>query len=338
MSLDERTPTGSFDLALGGGRVADPYVVYDEVGSAPPFWTEDSNDVDGYWVLTRFEDIRRVLQDAQSFSSVDAMIPHFVMDHPLLPSFVDPPAVNKYRGILLPQMTADKIDPLEAKMHTVASDIVASFCERGHCDAVADFARVYPITIFVEFFGLPQDRREEFRQHAQTFLHSVEHRNDAWNTIRGIVVEQLIAKRKEPQADLLSAIANGQIDGEPIDLDDATNLASTVFLGGLDTLPSNIAWSLRFLARNSEHRRQIVADPSITRDAVEEFLRYFSVANPVRRATRDVDVGGSLIRKDDRIMVLISAGDRDPAEFGDAGTVRFDRDTNRHLAFGQGYG
>jgi cytochrome P450 len=195
---------------------------------------------------------------------------------------------------------------------------------------------VYPIRIFVEFFGLPPERREEFRHHAHTWLHSTAGKADAWANIRAIVKEQLEIKRATPQADLLSAIANGRVDGELVDLDSATNLASTVFLGGLDTLPSNIAWSLRHLARNPELRQQIVERPEIIPSAVEEFLRMFSVANPQRRAIRDVEVGGSLIRANDRVFTLVSSADRDSAEFGDADTVRFDRPTNRHVAFGAG--
>ena len=149
-------------------------------------------------------------------------------------------------------------------------------------------------------------------------------------------LRQLALKRSQPQDDLLSSIANGKVDGELIDLEDATNLASTVFLGGLDTLPSNFAWSISFLANHPEARGRIVDDPSVIPDAVEEFLRYFSVANPVRRATRDIEVGGSLIHENDRVFVAISIGDRDPGEFGDAKCVRFDRGTNRHLAFGGG--
>jgi cytochrome P450 len=321
---------------LLGGCPEDPFEFYHEVGAVAPFWTEYPDDIDGYWVVTRYQDIRKVLQDTASFSSAEAFIPHIQMEHPLLPTELDPPDVNAFRGVLLPHMTAEKIDPLEPKMHVVARDIVSSFRDRGHCDVVRDFARVYPISIFVEFFGLPTERREEFRHQAETFLHSPSQRPQAWATIRGIVVEQLLAKRDDPQGDLLSVIANAQIGGELIDLDAATNLASTVFLGGLDTLPSNIAWSLRFLAQHPDARRQIVENPELTPDAVEEFLRYFSVANPMRRALRDVEVGGSLIRQNDRVFVLISNGDRDPGEFDDAGSVRFDRETNRHLAFGGG--
>jgi cytochrome P450 len=335
MSLAERTPTRQFRMLIGGCP-EDPFEYYNSVGAVPPFWTESPEDIDGYWVVTRYQDIRQVLQDTSAFSSTDAMIPHFVLDHPMLPSEVDPPDVNRYRGIVLPHMTADKIDPLEAKMHSVAREIISDFRNEGRCDVVRDFARVFPIRIFVEFFGLPTERREEFRNHAETFLHSAPRRTEAWGAIRGILSEQLTTKRESPQADLLSAIGNGRLDGELIDLETATNLASTVFLGGLDTLPSNIAWSLRFLAQHPERRRQIVEAPSITPDAVEEFLRYFSVANPRRRAVRDVEVGGSLIRKNDRVFVLVFLGNRDPHEFGDAESVRFDRDPNRHVAFGAG--
>jgi cytochrome P450 len=319
-----------------GNLLEDPFNTYDQTGSVPPFWTENPGDIDGYWVVTRYADMRAVLRDSESFSSVNASIPHMPMEHPMLPTETDPPTVNKYRGILLPCMTPDKIDPMEMRMREVSSGLIGSFQGRGWCDVVEDFARIYPISIFVDFFGLPPGRSEEFREHAHTFLHEVPKRREEWAAIRAIVYEQLALKRTQPQDDLLSSIANGNVDGELIDLQDATNLASTVFLGGLDTLPSNFAWSISFLANHPEARRRIVDDPSVIPDAVEEFLRYFSVANPVRRAIRDVEVGGSLIRENDRVFVAISIGDRDPGEFGDAESVRFDRGTNRHLAFGAG--
>ena len=76
--------------------------------------------------------------------------------------------------------------------------------------------------------------------------------------------------------------------------------------------------------------------PSLTPHAVEEFLRFFSVANPVRRAVRDVEVGSTLIRGGDRLFLVMGCADRDEAEFEDAGCVRFDRAVNRHIAFGGG--
>jgi len=336
MTVGDRCPVSDFKMLSGAIGTTDPFQAYADVGSVPPFWTESPDDIDGYWVVTRYEDIRAVLRDSATFSSVAALIPFVELPQPMLPSESDPPLVNKYRGILLPHLTASKVDPLEDRMHEVCAQLVGSFKDLGRCDAVADFARIYPITIFTELFGLPAERREEFRTLAHRFLNVVSERPATWSKIRTIVEEQLEEKRTNPQADLLSAIGNGEIDGELIDIEAATNVASTVFLGGLDTLPSNIAWTLRHLATHPEDRHQVVVDPSVIADAVEEFLRRFSVANPVRRATTDVEVGGSLIRENDRLLVLIANGDRDPAEFGDADVVRFDRGTNRHVAFGAG--
>lgn len=319
----------------GGSLVEDdPFVYHAEFLDSPPLWT---NSDGGAWLITRFDDARRVLQDPVTFSSVNQTPVGYEMEQPLLPSFADPPELQKYRSLLLPSLTPAKVAPLEQNMRVVCKDLIDSFVDKGRCDAVADFARKYPIAIFIALFGLPPGRSEEFRQHAHAYLHSSPADREApWTSIRGIVQEQIELKRVDPEEDLLSAIATGTIDGELADLDVAVNLASTVFLGGLDTLPSNIGWSLRHLAHHPELRQRIVADPTVIRPAVEEFLRRFSVANPMRRVTKDVEVGGSQIQKGDRVLVLISDANRDAAEFADPMTVDFDRATNRHMAFGVG--
>lgn len=322
---------------LAGPQPEDPFEVYSRIGSVPPFWTDSPTDIDGYWVVTRYADVRQVLRDQnRDFSSIESFIPKIAMPKPMLPTESDPPETRAYRSILLSEMTPDKVDPLEPRMRAVCAEIIDSFRDRGSCDVVSDFAREYPIRIFTEFFGLPPERREEFRELAHTFLHSPPQRPATWGAIQAIVVEELAAKRVAPQPDLMSAIANGHIDGELIDLETATNIASTVFLGGLDTLPSNIAWSMRHLATHPELRRQLVEDSSLIPHAVEEFLRYYSVANPVRRAVRDVEVGGTTIRGGDRLFLIMGRADRDEAEFEDADSVHFNRGVNRHIAFGAG--
>ena len=226
--------------------------------------------------------------------------------------------------------------PLGADVRVVCKVLIESFASRGRCDAVADSSHCR-IAMFAWFFGLPPGRSEEFRQSTHAYLHnSPAERQAPWTRIRGIVQEQIEIKRADPAEDLLSAIATGTIDGELAELDVAVNLASTVFLGGLDTLPSNIGWSLRYLADHPDLRHRIVAEPTVIRPAVEEFLRRFSVANPQRRVTQDVEVGGSEMQKGDRIKVLISDANRDSSEFTDPMTVDFDRANNRHIAFGAG--
>ena len=326
-----RSPVGEFPQR-NGPLSYDPYEAMLAVGHKPPFWVEDPNDVDGYWVVTRYEDVLEVLSNTEFFSSLRANIPYFQMEEPLIPTETDPPDTQKVRAILMPCLTARRTAALEPLMHEISSSIIAGFRDRGQCEVVTDFARLYPIAIFLKFFGLPTDRAEEFRKHAHTFLHSPN--TDSWAAIRAIVEEQIRIKREHPADDLLSAVANGKIDGKILDLPTAVNIASTVFLGGLDTLPSNIGWMLRHLANHPDARKQLIDDPSLIPGAVEEFLRLYSVANPVRSVKKDINFHGATMKAKDRIYVSVAMANQDPHEFSDG--VNFSREVNRHLAFASG--
>lgn len=329
----EPVPKGKY-IDFLGAFAADPFAALDRLGQHPPFWVDDPNDVDGYWIATGFDDVRDILQDPETFSSVESNIPFVMMADPLLPTETDPPYTIKLRSLLMPFMTARKVGALEPRMREVCSEIIRGFRSDGKCDAVEQFARVYPITIFIEWFGLPAEQREEFRRQANVFLHYADQRADAWTVIREIVRQQLIVKREAPQDDLLSAIATGRMNDEPIDMTTAVSVAATVFLGGLDTLPSNISWALRFLASNPDYRHQVIEHPEMIPGAVEEFLRIYSVANPMRRVTRDVVVNGANMLAGDRILCSIAGANRDTKVFGDK--ITFDRKSNPHLAFATG--
>jgi cytochrome P450 len=326
-------PIGRYIEFLGHvGR--DPFAALDEFGNPPPFWVDDPVDVDGYWVVTGYEDVRVILQDAETFSSTDAQIPHFEKADPLLPTESDPPYTQKLRMGVMPHLTANRVQALTRRMYEVSTQLIEAFRENGRCDVVKQFAQIYPITVFLEFFGLDVSRREEFRHQAHLFLNFADERLSAWTKIRAIVEEHLVAKRKEPADDVLSAIAQCRLDGEYLDTPVAVSLASSVFLGGLDTVASNLAWDLRFLATHPDHRRQIVEHPELLPNAIEEFLRLYSVANPIRRVTKDIEFSGANMCAGDRVQLSISAANRDRRVFG-AG-VDFTRVGSPHLAFATG--
>ncbi len=179
-------------------------------------------------MITRYEHVREVHQDYRTFTHVDT--DPYVSDSPLMPSGFDPPYQTKLRSIVLPLMTASRIDPLEPRMHEVCRDLIAGFKDRGWCDAISEFARRYPIAVFCELFGLPENRREEFRQLAETWMHDVTQRQSAWAEIRAIVRSELEQRRSAPRDDMLSGISNGQIDGDLVSLDVADQ-------PGLDRIP-----------------------------------------------------------------------------------------------------
>lgn len=333
MGTEVRSPVREFNIQHGVVLDHDPFEAYREFYESEPFWCEDHG---GFWVFTRYDECQQIFQDARTFSKVGSGVPLVVLDEPQF-SASDPPQIQKLRAVVLPLMTPERIDPLEPKMKEVCRALVAEFKDNGECDVIRDFARKYPIAVFGELFGLPVERREEFRILAETWIHDSDRRQAAWNSIRAIVRQELEARRRSPKDDMLSGIAHGRVDGNLIDLNVAVNLASTVFLGGLDTLPSNIGWTFRYLAEHPDARRRIVEDPAAVPGAVEEFFRVFpSVPRVTRRATRDLDFHGAHIRAGDQVVGLTSVANQDSIEFDNPLSLDFDRKANRHMTFAMG--
>lgn len=331
----ERHPRGHF-MASSGPLEVDPFAVIDQLGSVPPFWADDPSDVTGYWVVTRYSDAREILQDHERFSAAGAPIPWVPLEDPLLPTYSDPPQVQKYRRAVVRAMSPSAIERLKPRMEEVCAGLIDGFADRGHCDAVAEFANVFPITVFLEFFGMPVAERAEFAYWATRWLHDRKNQVQAWSRIREIVTAQIEAKRGGQGEDLLGVIANAEIDGEPLPDKAAVSLASTVFIGGLHTVPMAISWSLRHLARHPEIRAALVADLSQCESAAEEMLRLYAMALPKRRVTHDLTFHGVDMRAGDRVLVSTPSADRDPAIFTDPGHAHLDRADNPHMAFGLG--
>jgi len=330
-SVVAREPKGQY-VRSAGVLHEDPFVMIDSIGNVPPFWFDDASDVNGYWVVTRYEDAREVLRDHATFSAVNQAIPWVQLDDPMLPAFVDPPETQKYRAILLREMGPAKMAKLRPRMEEICDAVVARFAADGRCDVATDFAQAFPIAMFLEIFGLPRERREEFRYLAAMMNH--DRNQDAWSHMRRIVDEQIIEKRENPADDLLSVIANAEIDGAALSSESAASLAATVFIGGLDTVPASITYALRYLAQNAEVRSAIAQDPTVCARASEEFLRFYSIVGPRRSVTRDIDFHGARMRAGDRVRVSIPNADRDEAVFQNAASIDIDRPKNPHMAFG----
>src|SRR5260370_13330001 len=111
----ERHPRGHF-MASSGPLQVDPFAVIDELGSVPPFCAADPSDVTGYWVVTRYSEAREILQDHERFSAAGAPIPWVPLEDPLLPTYSDPPEVQKYRRAVVRAMSPSAIERLKPRM------------------------------------------------------------------------------------------------------------------------------------------------------------------------------------------------------------------------------
>jgi cytochrome P450 len=150
--------------------------------------------------------------------------------------------------------------------------------------------------------------------------------------------ERVIDERtKQPQDDIVTYLIGCEIDGEKISRNDILDICFLQLIAGLDTVTSTLGCNIAYLAANPEQRRRIVEDPSMIPNAIEELLRWETPVTGVPRVVKqDVTVRGVEIKAGETVMLMLGSADIDRGVFPDAENVDFDRERNRHLAFGAG--
>ena len=273
---------------------------------------------------------------------------------PLIPLNVDPPKHSKYRKLMDPLFSPKRMDEQEADITRRVNEFIDAFVDRGECNFTEEFAELFPSSVFLGLMGLPESDLRTMLDLRDGCLHpekidpnamfDVDARQAVMDA-NGIDIydyfnEQLDAREATPTDDILTHFLQAEIDGERLTREDILDTCFLFLIAGLDTVSDTLTCSYAYLAQHPEHRRQLVDDPDVIPSAVEELLRWESpVPNGVpadrhagRRAARTV----SRSPEGTAMMVSYGAANVDPTEFPDAFDVRFDREQNRHIAFGGG--
>ncbi len=299
------------------------------------FWTPRNG---GHWVVTDGSQVRRILEDAETFSSRAMRVPKAANPvPPIIPLMLDPPEHHKYRRLIGPAMTPRKVQQLEDGARVLSIGLIEALAPRGGCEFIGDFAQQMPIAIFMGMLDLPAGDREPVMAIVDRII-----RPDVPAT-RMLGFEQLadytMAKVRErravPGGDLISELAVARIDGELLDDAALQGLMSVLLLAGLDTVAGMLGFIVRFLATSPDHRRQLRDEPGLVNAATEEFLRRMAMVNLTREVARDTSVGGVSLRKGDLVVVPTPLGNF-PEDGTDWLAVDFRRPRIAHTTFGAG--
>lgn len=321
----------------------DPYDFFESLHrDARVFYNATSNSLyeahpKGVWVFTRAEDIRTALQAPDIFSSVGT-VPFSSMigeTWPLIPIEQDPPLHSAYRAILNGIFSPQKMKVLESWVRGCAGDLIDKLRAKQECDFVEEFARQFPVAIFMQLMGLPAADADQFNTWEIELLHSQDFaRQSAATRAIADYLRALIARRKvEPADDLITLCINAKIEGRPVTDDEIIGMCFLLFIAGLDTVTAALGMQFRFLAMNPEAQARLRADPKLIPNAVEELLRRFSTIVSSRFVTRDVEWAGAQMKAGDRVLFVTMLANLDPAEFDDPMTVNLDRGDIRHVGF-----
>jgi cytochrome P450 len=293
-----------------------------------------------FWMISRAEDIRDVLQRPEIFSSKNiAGFSRLVgEDWDLIPLEIDPPQHAKYRTILNGIFAPAKIKALEDGVRDRAVAMIEAVADKGECEFVEAFARPFPVSIFMQIMGLPDEDFDQLISWEHDLLHSM----DMAERVRGAkgfldYLRALIAKRRsEPREDLASFVVQAEIDGRPMTDDEVLGVYYLLVVAGLDTVAASLGLHFRHLAQHPEDQARLRADPSLIPDAVEEFLRRYGIVTTSRFLTEDAEVAGVQMKAGDRVAISTMAASLDPTEFEHPLEVDIERSPNRHVAFSFG--
>ncbi len=322
---------------------ADPWPVLADLRSRCPVAHSDAYG--GFYVVTKYEDIKRVALDDETFSSAETILipPKKNAGQKSIPIEMDPPEFLEYRRIMHPMFSPAAIDRLEPLIEIFVHRCIDEFIEGGEADLVHDLADPLPAMVTLQKLGLPVERWREF---AEPMHKTVQLRQD--NPARAGVLEELAViartvreaieqRRAAPRDDMISYLLTGEVFGEPVADEAVHEMVMLTLQGGLDTTGAAISSSLLFLDRDREARQRLIDDPSALPAAIEEFLRVsppqFALA---RTVNTDVEVGGRTIPAGSRVLLVWASGNRDEDVFDRADDVVLDRFPNRHMTFGLG--
>jgi len=144
-------------------------------------------------------------------------------------------------------------------------------------------------------------------------------------------------REQHPTDDIMTHLVTVEVDGARLTREEILDICFLFLIAGLDTVTATLDCMFGFFVEHPEHRREIVEDPSLIPAAVEELLRWETpVMTVVRVAMENTEIGGCPVREGDHVMAFLSSANLDNAEFDDGDVVRFDREANRHIAFGVG--
>lgn len=294
----------------------------------------------GVWLVTSYELVRQIFADPRFSSRYETQY-HPLMGGQLPPAPIgdltgmDAPEHTRIRKMLVGKFTVRRMNQLTERVAEITRAQLDEMDKLGPpADLIQVFAHPVPAQMICELLGVPYDERAGF----MGFTQSVSNDDDpeaqlaAFARLGEYLRNLARAKRAHPTDDLLS-----DLTATDLTEDELGGVAAFLLAAGLDTTANMLALGTFALLRNPSQLAALRDDPSLADGAVEELLRYLSIATTgMRGVLEDVELGGAPLKAGDTVIIAVNAANRDPAKFSDPEVLDVRRSAAGHLAFGHG--
>jgi cytochrome P450 len=298
-----------------------------------------SEQLGGFQILLDYEDVKKVHSDNR-FSTEPGMF-RPVVDRPRLPpTEYDVPEHAKWRELFRLGVDASTPKKIEAGVREDVVGLIEGFRSNGRCELVSDFCVPVPLLAICRILGLDPEEGAELRRLTDELM---EHLMDPvkaagpYAALAEFGVAQVENRRANPRDDFLTALANAEMDGRPLNDDEIAQTMASMLSAGHETSTVLMTSMMYEILSRPDVRQQLIADPTLIPAAVEEVLRLHPpVMGLYRRAKEETSIQGVEIPKDGDVLLCWAATNRDAKVFDDPHSFRLDRKRNRHLTFGWG--
>jgi cytochrome P450 len=321
----------------------DPFPQYARLrADAPVAW----NATQGFWALSRWDDVMAVSTDPKMFCSGRGILVMEIgtsYDSPPTMMHTDPPEHTAYRKLVQPGFAPGRMRALEGDVRRRAKLLVDEIEPGRPVDFVDAVSVPFPLYIISALLGMPDEDWRRFYEWSEAVIPgatdwSEEKRATLQAEMHDTLLAATVARRAEPRDDLISVLAQVEIDGRRLTDAELTMFLVQLLVAGNETTRNLISGGLVALAEHPEAWDRLRDDRSLAPAAVEEMLRWTTpVISFMRTATRDTELGGQAIREGEPVLMLYASANRDERQFGPTAD-RFDvaRNPNQHVAFGFG--
>jgi cytochrome P450 len=302
------------------------------------------------WLVTGYEAVRQLMADTRFSSRQDIGVVHVPYETPGMPMptepsppipglfiAMDPPDHTRLRRKLIGAFTVRRMKMLEEHIVEIAERQLAAMARlTPPVDLVKEFALPVPSLVICELLGVPYEDRDTFQVNSAKFLvkeQTLEEKGAAYGAMTAYLAQLVTGKRTEPGEDILSDLARD----EDLSIEELVGISFLLLLAGHETTANMLSLGTFALLEHPEQLAELRADPDLAAGAVEELMRYLSVADIFYRyATEDIELGGETIGKGSTVVVSLLAANRDPQRFENPDALDIRREARGHLSFGHG--
>jgi cytochrome P450 len=293
----------------------------------------------GAWVPRRARDLRTIFADVEHFTkNGNTRFAKMIGDDWLsIPTELDPPVHTGFRNALNPIFAPQRMAKLESWVTKRAVDLIESFREAGGCEFIEQFAVRFPVSIFLDLLGLPQEEMPQFLAWERDLLHNpqMEPRIAATRAVKAYLLDAIEKRSRNPGDDLISNALTLEVDGRKWNREEVFGHCFNLYVGGLDTVGANIGNQVFHLATHPDDQRMLREKPATIIAAVEELLRYYATVSAARICSKPYAIDGIVMQPGDFVMMSTPLSGRDPDEYENPDEIRFDRRA-AHLSLGYG--